>query len=568
MAIVDYRSTLSRRRLLGAGGAGLTATAFAACSTGRHGHPAAKQAPSSAPGQPRSGGTMRTALTLNPASVDPQKIKGASSHFVASCVMSRLFRIGSGSDPSVALSQPLENDLAVSAESPDAVTWTVKLRPDARFHNVAPVNGHLVEAEDIIASFKRAITLPGSLEAVYYTMVDKDQIQAPAADTVVFRLKYPYGPFAHLVAQNANGWIVPREALAGSYDPEKALIGSGPFLFDSYTPDVSATFKRNPNWFEQGRPYVDAIQAVIMPDLEQQLAQFTAGKLDELWPEINNVDSAKRENPKALEVRAPSQVGYQIYGHMDSPSSPFQDIRVRQAISLAIDRDAIGKVVFNGVFHKNAVMSSVGQGALAPDQLGAASKYYQYDPAMAKKLLQESGAADQFEALIYPAANYGPQFEKIAQMVNPMLNAVGFKTQLVALDYNRQWVGGGKGAAYGFYPNNQLVIQIWFGAADPADYVELGSLLPDGASNHPRVNDPQLTDMVTRMRATADDKARLQMAQDVQRYIADKMYYIASLPTGDEDILVQPWVQNWCYDIGGPEGALGTETYAKLWLTN
>ena len=240
---------------------------------------------------------------------------------------------------------------------------------------------------------------------------------------------------------------------------------------------------------------------------------------------------------------------------------------MRQAISLAIDRDTIGKVLFNGTYHLGGVMSAVGNGALPPDQLGAASQYFKYDPAKAKQLVAAAGAADAFSSLIYPGGNYGPVFEKLAQMINPMLNAVGFKTQLVALDYNRQWIGNGQGALYGHYPDNNLVLQVWVGAAGSADTTLIGALSPDGSSNHPRVNDPQLAQMIAKMQAIPDQKQRLQAVAAIQRYAADKMYYIVSIPTGDNYYFVQPWVQNYTYSYNAPQGSEGVETYAKLWLT-
>lgn len=563
------RKQLGRRRALTvAGSLGLAGIA-AACSTSGRSAPGSKTgaAPQAGAGTPRAGGIFHSSLGLNPVSLDAQKVKGGAAHLVSGAAMSRLFRTKTAPDPKVGLSQEIENDLAVSAESPDAVTWTIKLRPDAKFHDIAPVNGHAVESEDIKATFQRAVTLTGSLAAPYLKMIDKDQIQTPANDTVVFKLKYPYGLFPPLLYGTTSSFILPREALAGTYDPAKQIIGSGPFVLQDFTPDVAVTFKKNSDWFQQGEPYIDDLQFAVIPSAAQRLAQFSAGKLDELLPDVDSLASAKSQNPQAEFVSAPSVVAYQLYGHLDSPDSPYLDIRVRRALSLAIDREAIGKVVFNGEYHNNGVMGSAGKGALAPDQLGPASQYFKYDPAQAKKLVEESGAAEQFVAMLYPSGNYGAIFDKIAQMVNPMLNAAGFKTQLVALDYNRQWIGNGQGVYYGHYPNNNLVLAIWFGAGDTADTTLIQSLLPTSPANHTRVNDPQLTDMLTKIQGETDESKRLQSVQEIQRYVADKMYYVASIPTGNDYFMVQPWVENYCYSFDAPLGALGTDTYGKLWLT-
>src|SRR5207244_5657973 len=82
-----------------------------------------------------------------------------------------------------------------------------------------------------------------------FDMIDADQIQTPDPQTVVLRLKYPYAPFRSLLAAPAYSWIVPREAMAGAYDPSRTVIGSGPFILENAQPDIAYTYRRNPEWF-------------------------------------------------------------------------------------------------------------------------------------------------------------------------------------------------------------------------------------------------------------------------------------------------------------------------------
>ena len=173
--------------------------------------------------------------------------------------MSRLLRYKTGVDPKVADGHDVKPDLALTSESPDAVTWTLKLRPDAKFHNVAPVSGRAVEGENIKATFIRALNEPKNVNRASLDMIDRTQIETPDKTTVVFKLKYAYASFAHTLASPTYSWIFPREAVAGGYNPEKQVIGSGPFLFENFTPDVALTYKRNPNWFGKPQPYVDGV---------------------------------------------------------------------------------------------------------------------------------------------------------------------------------------------------------------------------------------------------------------------------------------------------------------------
>ena len=563
------RSRLNRRRLLASAAlSGAPAALLVACAGSSR--QASKQATgssgsSSAGKAPQAGGTLNTYLAVSPDTLDPQRTKANTALAVAGHVSSRLFRHKAGTDPNVALGLELENDLAVSAESPDGLTWTMKLRPGAKFQNTAPVNGRTVTAEDIQQTFKRVMTVPGSTGPSSFLMLDANQIETPAADTVVFKLKYVYASFPQTLTSFVAAWILPKEAITGAYDPAKQIIGSGPFMLDNYTPDVAVSYKKNPDWFDKPKPYATGERAAIIADPGQQLAQFTAGNLDELAVPQNNLDAAKQSNPKATLISAPYPNSYQIYGHMDRSDSAYQDIRVRQAISMAIDRAAIGKAVFNDVYHNNGMLSSAKQKwALPPDQLGDASKSFTYNLAEAKKLVAASGVAGQLHKFVYPKTAYGPQFDTIAQMLNPMLNAAGFKTELVAVDYRTEFINVGKGILYGHYDSDTLVLCIWMIGTSTAEDAFFGSLLPGGTANHMAVDDPTLAAMVKKMVATLDENERLKAVQEIQRYIAEKMYYISSIPTGDVYTLVGPRVQNYTYSL--TPAVEGTETYANVWL--
>lgn len=560
---------LSRRRLIAVAAAGSAAVAgaqLAGCSS--RSKQSAGQASGGSPASqtPRPGGTIHTYINVNPDNLDPQKTRSIPAQSIAGHVMSRPFRRKTGLDPNVTLSRILENDLATSAESPDGVTWTIKLRPDAKFQNIPPVNGHAVEGEDIKVGFVRGLTITDSAIKANLEMIDPSQIEAPAKDTVVFKLKYPYAVFPQTLTGSA--FVHPREVTGGQYDPSKQPIGSGPFIFDGFTPDVAISYKKNPEWFDKPRPYIDANRTAIIPDAAQQLAQFGAGNLDELVVSPNDLDTIKRSNPKATVVTVPDPNPYIIYGHMDDPNSPFHDDRIRQAISMSIDREAIGKSVFNNAFHNNGVLPfAMGKAALPPDQLGNGSKYFTDNLAEAKRLVDASGLGDQLHKLIYPQHAYGPTYEALAQAVNPMLNAAGIKTQLVAVDYLREFLNPKTGIAFGHYDADTLVVAPLFLGAQAPEESMFTSLTPGYNANHSRVNDPALIQMLRDMMGTLDENQRLKRLQDAQRYVAEKLYFVMGLPTGNQYLVVQPRIQNYSYSLLPPTSE-GAEVYANIWLTS
>ena len=339
-------TTLSRRRLLRGASVGFASVAGAALLACRS---ASKPAPvstssASSSDHPQSGGTYNAYANINLGIIDPQGGSAQSANIAFGAIYSHPLQLKTSPDPQTFLTRQVVGEWATGTESPDGLSWTFKIQPGAKFHDVPPVSGHPVESTDVKASFTRAFAKPENTYKGLFPMIDPAQIETPAPDTVVFKLKYVYGPFPETMA-GSGVELMPREALAGSYDPAKTMIGSGPFMLDSYTPDVAVVMKKNPNWYVSGLPYVDAIRAAIVPDPAQALAQFTAGNLDELHPAPNDVNTAKQNNPKATAVTQQNTTSYAFFGHMNDPASPWHDIRIRQAVSMALDRDTLKRVI-------------------------------------------------------------------------------------------------------------------------------------------------------------------------------------------------------------------------------
>lgn len=557
----------SRRRVLHgmAGGAGLAAAATAACTT--RSTPSSRQTSSQGVDEsPQAGGTLQLSQSSNVATLDPHVHAGTGINAGIYAAMSRPFRFKSGPDPQVALNHDVEPDVAMSAESPDAQTWTVKVRPGATFHNVAPVNGHPVEAEDIKATFTRAITFSQSTIRGAVDMVEPSQIETPAKDTVVFRLKYPYAPFAKTLASPNYANILPREILASSYDPAKQVIGSGAFIFDNYTPDVGISLKRNPQWIEKGRPFIDGVRLAIVPDRNQQLAQLSAGNLDLLSVQENDIGAAKQNNPKAAVITVTAGGDNVFYFGLGDPSSPFQAIRLRRAVSLAIDRNGIGKALYNDRYEPHFyVRLSLGKWAMHSKDLAPNDQqYYKFDLGQAKALLDQAGASKLDVKLVYFTGFSGPQQEvtTVAQAVYSMLKALPWTMTLSTIDYLKDFIGGGHGWRYGNIPADTMLYG-GISLFSEVDEFLFGYYHSKSTSNQERLKDPVLDAMIDKARTIVDDDARRKAYIDVQNYLADKMYSIAGLPAGNEYTIVQPKIRNFNYVSDDQSQG---DAWSALWL--
>jgi peptide/nickel transport system substrate-binding protein len=557
----------SRRRMIQLAGLAVTAAyapALAACanrsSGGASGKSGASQGQTSG-SSPRPGGTFNTYANVNLGILDPQAGSAQSGNPVLGPVYSHPLQFKAGLNEQTILSRDTMGEWAVSAESPDGQTWTLKIQPNATFHDVPPVNGHPVQAEDVKASFTRCFAKPENTYKSLYPMIDPNQIETPAPDTVVFKLKYVYGPFKETLAGSGME-LMPREALAGNYDPAKVVIGGGPFLLDSYTPDVAYVLKRNAKWYQSGLPYVDSIRGAIISDPSAALAQFTAGNLDEIHPAPNDVPTAKQSNPKSTAISQTNSTSYAFFGHMNDTSSPWHDIRIRQAVSMAIDRDTIKRVVLNNQATENQIVpAALGKWMLPVDKFGDAQQYYQYKPDEAKKLLQAASGGPQLTRFMSPSKNYGPAFDQMAETIVSMLNSAGFKIQLVPIDYTKDFIGGGKGALYGNYPSDALVYSADALFANAEETLS-SHFQSQSQRNKSQVSDPKVDDQLAKMLSTLDDNQRLQMALDIQKYLAGQIYQISTY----SDVvytLIQPWVRN--YYIGeSNQSARYAQPY--LWL--
>jgi peptide/nickel transport system substrate-binding protein len=562
-------SRYSRRRLLrsaAVAGVGLSGAVVMACagggtttqpmSGGRTGGQAAEP--------PQPGGIYSSYDQANPPTLDPHRTSAVTAMRAVSPVMSRLLRFKTSQDVEATYNLETQPDLALSVESPDAITWTVKLRPDAKFHNVAPVNGRGVEAEDIKATFTRALE-PTNPNRGSLTVIDPNQIETPSRDTVVFKLKYPYAPFPKLLASGVYGWIFPREAGTG-YDPAKQIIGSGPFLFESFTPDVAFIYKKNPSWFEQGQPYVDGVRHAIIPDAAQRLAQFTAGNIDFIGNlYIDDLNTVRRSNPNAQVIARWDQGGPIVYFQLGDPASPFQDIRLRRAVSLAIDRESFAKALLRDQWQQSFnVPLNMGKWAIKiADLPSETAQWYRYNLDRAKRLVEEAGAAGMSLKLLYPTPHpRDPYLKTAAETVANMLSALPWRLTLVFIDYNKDWVGGGKGVRYGNFPSDSLVLTGVEGRTDVDEYL-YGWWHSKSTSSISRLQDPTLDAMIERARTLLNEDERARASVEIQKYMADKVYSGAGNPSGYVYTVVQARVRNY---TTGDEYGVGTSTWGKLWL--
>ncbi len=587
------RRTLMRGALLA--GAGVTAAAALACKGTRTTRSTSSSKPSngsgqgqasssqlasldgrsgSAPtGQPVKGGTLNWYLAGNPPTLDPRQNASTLTIIPAAAVYSRLFRYKLSFDVVQSLNLETDNDLATSAESPDAVTWTVKLRPNAKFQNIAPVNGHAVEAEDVKQSFLK-LTEPTSPNASNVAYIDRNGIQTPDKQTIVFKLNFPFGLFVASGLASRWAWIFPREAGGPGFDTATKAIGSGPWILDSITPDVAEVYKKNPDYFIQGQPNIDQVRVAIIPDPNARIAQFTGGHTDYLMgPLVSNVPQIIKDNPKADAVHSISNAnGIMYYNLAQGSGSPFLDIRMRQAMSLSMDRDGYAKASGfpPGQYIQTFIVApQIGKWAMLLGDLPSdQQQWYKYDPQKAKQLFLAAGGDKVNMKEIYPAGNPAdPQLGVQAQTAFSMLSALPWAAfQYVTVDYQREWINGGKGFGY---PGGGVPAQgmAWWGpgAVGPTvDEYIYNFYHSQGAGNMSHLNDPKIDQGIAKARAALKEEEQAAAYMDVQRYIAEQAYTMLGQVNGEGYTFISQRAQNY---LLGDTVAPGQQ-WTQMWLTS
>jgi peptide/nickel transport system substrate-binding protein len=350
------------------------------------------------------------AAEQEPVGFDPHKVPAASSVRVYALVYDSLTKL----DEHLNITPNLAEKWEIS---PDGKTITFTLQKGVKFHN-----GREMTADDVKYSFERILNPDtGSIAKSYFSSVESIEVKDPT--TVVFTLKHPDAAF---LANTSSSFasIVPKEVA----DLNKEAVGTGPFKLEKSEPGQYVLLKKNPDYFRKGLPKVDAIKFQIMKDEAERLAAIRSGKVD-----ISSVsaDSAKLlEGKPGVQVKSYQSLEYSYLG-INVKKKPFDDPRVRQAISYAVDRNQIVQTVWKGqAALTGPIAPALTNWALDP----AAYPSYKQDNAKAKQLLAEAGYPNGFNTVIETASTY-PDMVETAQVLQQQLKAIGINAEINQLEW-------------------------------------------------------------------------------------------------------------------------------------
>lgn len=398
---------------------------------------------------PRRGGVLKAAFSADPAGFDPVRGPSGMSHVVIEQVYSTLMAL----DPDAKPYPELANSYTITD---GGLAYTFTLRKGVKFHN-----GDELTAEDVKFTFDR-LRAPNSGYSYGSQVQTIKSVDAVDRYTVRFRLTKPTGPFLVYMAFPGSS-IVPKKLVQAGHDLNAKPVGTGPFKFVSYEPRNAIKFQRNPDYFEKGKPYFDAMEYRIISDITALTDALLSGVVN-FSNEIPPKDFAKvKANPGLVALTLEgSRYNWLL---PNNAKRPFDNPKVRQAVSFAIDRQALVDGAFFGL------ATPILGGVIPKWNWGYADINFvplRGDVAKAKALLAEAGYPNGIHegeiAMTLPSSF--PNIMAMGPIVQANLARAGIQVKLGTMEIPRYWDEVWSTSNFG------ITMMYWLSPlADPDDFV-------------------------------------------------------------------------------------------------
>ena len=455
------------------------------------------------------------------SSVDPQLNNHAGDRSLALHLWDSIVESRDGSR--------LEPALASSWKSLDERTWEFTLRKDVKWHDGTPFT-----AEDIVFSFERARKVPGSVASYSGALRTVESVEAKDPYTVIVKTNVPN---PKLPLDIASIYVVSKhvgeKSSTEDYNGGKAAIGTGPYTFVSYTPGDRTVLKKNPDYYGEPQHW-DKVTYRFINNASSRTAALLAGDVDVI-DKVAATDLGKLESNKNVNVY--SYPGLRVFllqpsfregpnefikDHEGKPLdvNPLRELKVRQALSAAINREAIvDRVLQNTVTEANQWMP-VNSFGYNPDV-----KKIDYNPEEAKRLLAEAGYPKGFQITLHVPGDRYPYASETAQAVAQFWSRVGVRTQVETAPWSVYGSRAGK---------NEFAVSViaWGNGTGEAGYGLLQTLATHdaakglGINNWGRYSNPKVDQALQDSTVEFDDAKREKIFQQAATLVTDDVGHI------------------------------------------
>lgn len=469
---------------------------------------------------PKTGGTLTYAYSLEPSALSTIATSAVPVALVATKIFEGLLNYeGPALEPRPGLAESW-------TISEDKKTYTFKLRPNVKWHDGKPFT-----AEDVKFSVEKIVKPYHSRGHAYFG--ELQDVATPDPLTVVFTLRRPV-PYFMNVFQGGETPILPAHAFAGidmgtaaavrGAEVMQKPIGTGPFRFKGWQKGSHITLERNSDYWRAGFPCLDSVIVRMIPDGAARAIAVETGEVD-LAP-MSGLPEAEVQRLSALPTLEASQAGSEALGpnlwlELNLREKPLQDLKVRQAISMALNRERIAEVIWYG------------QGKPARGPIVSASAFfnkslpqYEYNPAKAGKLLDEAGypkgAGNVRFKLSQNFLPYGENYVRLAEYIRQELGKVGIQVETRSAD-----LGGWLKTVYSDW-NFNLTSTFSHNYSDPSIGVErtFGSdFIKKGATftNSMGYSNPKVDELFAKAKYETDPAARRKQFDELQKILHEEL---------------------------------------------
>lgn len=438
----------------------------------------------------KEGGTLTVVRLSDATKLDPHFITDIPS---ANVIYQKVYETLVKPDKDMNI-KPL---LATEWKLINETTWEFKLKEGISFHDGAPFN-----AEAVKATIDRLLDPnTASPSRAKFTMIKEVKIIDDY--TVQFLLEYPFAPLLSNLASNEGSMISPK-ALAEN--PEKLTevpVGTGPFVFEAWKTGQEISLKKNEKYWGD-KPKIDRVVFKVVPEDATRLAMLETGEaqINDQVPvtEIERIEASKTMGLYRTDGLAVEYIAF------NTKKKPLDDVRVRKAISHAIEREAIIKGVYNNI-------GTLANEAMSPKVFGYSEnvKPFDYDLNEAKKLLKEAG----YEKGLQLNLLTSDRKERInmAEVIQSQLKGIGVEVKIQVMEYGAYIDVIDKG-------DHDMAIGGWGNATGDGDYNQYNlfhSASQGSPGNHFYYSNPEVDNMIEGARRETDEAKRKQLYEQAMK---------------------------------------------------
>jgi peptide/nickel transport system substrate-binding protein len=441
----------------------------------------------------KQGGSITVGLELDIAGFDPLKVGvfDTASFTAAAAIFDTLTTLDDKGEP-----QP---KLALSwTHSDDFKTWTFKLRPGVKFHDGTPFN-----AEAVKANFDRQKDPANKCRCAFYISGYHDA-QAPDELTVVYNMNDPAPNLAATITIPSTNNVIqsPTAWKAKGDDYNRNPVGTGPYIVKSWTAGDRMVLEKNPDYWDKGHPHLDRIVLKPLPDAQSRFASLQSGEVDLIWDDEYDADNIqKAQKDSKLTVHTYVGSGAQVYA-FNTKVAPFDDVRVRQALVMALDRKKMSQAITNGL--SRPASNPYGEGSWVKCKDDGALPF---DIEKAKALIKDYGKPVDFKMLVTAT----PRGRTIGQVFQQFWKQAGANMEIDQVD---QATIVPRAFMRQFQLTPWRIVDL--ADPDPQMYANFHTGSPVALANY---SNPELDKLLEDARVSADTPKRIELYCAVSRLI-------------------------------------------------